>query len=183
LRSVLKKKYAIVVFLFKFLSQNSSFPPKFPILQHAFTKMRPRRGRPTTGGRNDGGGNEEDDDEQKLSVFDREKVLEFLLRGPHGAGRGQDDDGDDSSSFLEDRDGFDGGAHGGGGGGGRDDVVVDDDNDSEKENDGEEKTKTTSTSRGRRSVLIKERERKKAERFYQVMLKEAQRLVCEGGGL
>jgi len=144
--------------------------------------MRPRRGRPTTGGRNDGGGNEEDD-EQKFSVFDREKVLEFLLRGPHGAGRGQDDDGDDSSSFLEDRDGFDGGAHGGGGGGGRDDVVVDDDNDSEKENDGEEKTKTTSTSRGRRSVLIKERERKKAERFYQVMLKEAQRLVCEGGGL
>lgn len=131
--------------------------------------MRPtRRGRPT--GRNDGGGggNEEDfEDEQKLSVFDREKVLEFLLRGPHGAGRGRDDDD-------RDEDGFDGGAHGGGGGG-RDDV--DDDDDSEKENDGEEKT--TTTSRGGRSVLIKERERKKAERFYQVMLKEAQRLVCE----
>jgi len=134
--------------------------------------MRPtRRGRPT--GRNDGGGggNEEDfEDEQKLSVFDREKVLEFLLRGPHGAGRGRDDDD-------RDEDGFDGGAHGGGGGGGRDDVVDDDDDDSEKENDGEEKT--TTTSRGGRSVLIKERERKKAERFYQVMLKEAQRLVCE----
>jgi len=134
--------------------------------------MRPtRRGRPT--GRNDGGGGNEEDfeDEQKLSVFDREKVLEFLLRGPHGAGRGRDDDD-------RDEDGFDGGAHGGGGGGGRDDVVDDDDDDSEKENDGEEKTKTT-TSRGGRSVLIKERERKKAERFYQVMLKEAQRLVCE----
>ncbi len=105
--------------------------------------MRPtRRGRPT--GRNDGGGgggNEEDfEDEQKLSVFDREKVLEFLLRGPHGAGRGRDDDD-------RDEDGFDGGAHGGGKGG-RDDVVDDDDDDdSEKENDGEEKTKTT-TSRG-----------------------------------
>jgi adenine C2-methylase RlmN of 23S rRNA A2503 and tRNA A37 len=151
---------------FSSLSLVKKLKNKNPIL----CAMRPtRRGRPT--GRNDGGGggNEEDfEDEQKLSVFDREKVLEFLLRGPHGAGRGRDDDD-------RDEDGFDGGAHGGGGGG-RDDV--DDDDDSEKENDGEEKTKTT-TSRGGRSVLIKERERKKAERFYQVMLKEAQRLVCE----
>jgi adenine C2-methylase RlmN of 23S rRNA A2503 and tRNA A37 len=132
--------------------------------------MRRRRGA------REGNDDDDDDDENEqlfFSVFDREKVIEFLIRGPHGK-KGKDLSFS-SSEEEEEEEEDDGGFRRGG--------EEDEEEYSEKEN---EKTslktkKTTSKTNERNASMttMKAKERKKAERFYQVMLKEAQRLVCE----
>ncbi|CAL6417541.1 unnamed protein product [Bathycoccus prasinos] len=133
--------------------------------------MRRRRGA------REGNDDDDDDDENEqlfFSVFDREKVIEFLLRGPHGK-KGKDLSFSSSEEEEEEEEEDDGGFRRGG--------EEDEEEYSEKEN---EKTslktkKTTSKTNERNASMttMKAKERKKAERFYQVMLKEAQRLVCE----
>ena len=118
-------------------------------------------------------GNEYDDDENErlfFSVFDREKVIEFLLRGPHGK-KGKDLSFSSSEEEEEEED--DGGFRRGG--------EEDEEEYSEKENETSKTKKTTSKTKEQNVSMttMKAKERKKAERFYQVMLKEAQRLVCE----
>ena len=83
-----------------------------------------------------------------FSVFDREKVLRFLRRGPHGR-RGEREEEEEEDTKKDG--GFD-----------RDD----DDDDDVNDDDG----------RRKKDVDVA-KERKKAERFYQVMLKEAQKRV------
>ena len=122
-------------------------------------------------------GNDDDDDENEqllFSVFDREKVIEFLLRGPHGK-KGKDLSFSSSEEEEEEEEEDDGGFRRGG--------EEDEEEYSEKENEKTSlKTKKTTSKTNERNVsmtTMKAKERKKAERFYQVMLKEAQRLVCE----
>jgi len=83
-----------------------------------------------------------------FSVFDREKVLRFLRRGPHGR-RGEREEEEEEDTKKDG--GFD-----------RDD----DDDDDVDDDDG----------RRKKDVDVA-KERKKAEMFYQVMLKEAQKRV------
>ena len=129
-------------------------------------------------GAREGNDDDDDDDDENeqlfFSVFDREKVIEFLLRGPHGK-KGKDLSFSSSEEEEEEEEEDDGGFRRGG--------EEDEEEYSEKEN---EKTflktkKTTSKTNERNASMttMKAKERKKAERFYQVMLKEAQRLVCE----
>ena len=119
-------------------------------------------------------GNDDDDENEQLffSVFDREKVIEFLLRGPHGK-KGKDLSFSSSEEEEEEEEEDDGGFRRGG--------EEDEEEYSEKENETSKTKKTTSKTKEQNVSMttMKAKERKKAERFYQVMLKEAQRLVCE----
>jgi len=159
-------------FLTKVFLRLPSFPSK--LAHYVFEtqhNMRRRRGA------REGNDDDDDDDENEqlfFSVFDREKVIEFLLRGPHGK-KGKDLSFSSSEEEEEEEEEDDGGFRRGG--------EEDEEEYSEKEN---EKTslktkKTTSKTNERNASMttMKAKERKKAERFYQVMLKEAQRLVCE----
>ena len=161
------KSFARVDFWQKF-SFGCSFPSK--LAHYVFETQHNMRRR---GARE---GNDDDDENEQLffSVFDREKVIEFLLRGPHGK-KGKDLSFSSSEEEEEEEEEDDGGFRRGG--------EEDEEEYSEKEN---EKTslktkKTTSKTNERNASMttMKAKERKKAERFYQVMLKEAQRLVCE----
>ncbi|CAL6403336.1 unnamed protein product [Bathycoccus prasinos] len=116
------------------------------------------------------GANDDENEQLFFSVFDRAKVIEFLLRGPHGK-KGKDLSFS-SSEEEEEEEEDDGGFRRGG--------EEDEEEYSEKENEKTSlKTKKKTSKTKEQNVSMTMKERKKAERFYQVMLKEAQRLVCE----
>ena len=103
-----------------------------------------------------GGGGSSSESLLAFSVFDRDKVLRFLRRGPHG-GRGEREEEEEEDTKKDG--GFD-----------RDDADADDDDD---DDDGKRRKKKKKDVDG----VDDAKERKKAERFYQVMLKEAQKRV------
>ena len=110
--------------------------------------------------RGGGGGGSSSESLLAFSVFDRDKVLRFLRRGPHG-GRGEREEEEEEEDTKKDG-GFD-----------RDDADADDDDD---DDDGKRRKKKKKKKKDVDGVDVA-KERKKAERFYQVMLKEAQKRV------
>jgi len=110
--------------------------------------------------RGGGGGGSSSESLLAFSVFDRDKVLRFLRRGPHG-GRGEREEEEEEEEDTKKDGGFD-----------RDDADADADDDDD--DDGKRRKKKKKKDVDGVDVA---KERKKAERFYQVMLKEAQKRV------